>query len=101
MIGRFGGEEFILILPNYDLQQTYQYAERLRQQINLLDFSYQQEPIHIQGSFGVASREISHIDDFKYLIQQADHALYQAKHRGRNQVVTTQQAQKQPFPIHV
>lgn len=101
MIGRFGGEEFILILPNYDLQQTYQYAERLRQQINLLDFSYQQEPIHIQGSFGVASREVSHIDDFKYLIQQADHALYQAKHRGRNQVVTTQQAQKQPFPIHV
>lgn len=101
MIGRFGGEEFILLLPNYDLQQAYQYAEQLRQQINLIDFSYQQEPIHIQGSFGVASGIIPHTDEFNHLIQQADHALYQAKHRGRNQVVTAQTAHKHAFSAHV
>jgi diguanylate cyclase (GGDEF)-like protein len=100
-IGRFGGEEFILLLPEYNLQQAYQYAERLRHHINRLDFSYQEEPIHIQGSFGVASGVIQQVDEFNHLIQQADHALYQAKHHGRNQVVMAKNSNKQSFYAHV
>jgi diguanylate cyclase (GGDEF)-like protein len=87
MIGRFGGEEFIIILPEYDLQHAYQCAEMLRHQLSSLLFHYQKYKVSIQGSFGVACRNITQIDEFQQLIQQADHALYQAKRQGRNQVV--------------
>ena len=78
---RWGGEEFIILVPHLDLQKAIQLAEKLRVTIENATFP---EDIHITASIGVASlRE----DDSKTsLLARADNLLYQAKNKGRNRV---------------
>lgn len=82
---RFGGEEFTIALPETELAEAVEIAERLRQAIETADFEVRtsETPIHATMSFGVASfpKDGATIND---LIHQADLAVYQAKLRGRN-----------------
>jgi two-component system cell cycle response regulator len=85
-IGRYGGEEFLVILPGCTSQDAFRLAERLRLGIS-------QEPIVIPGgtievtiSLGVATTDTVAILDATALIQAADTALYHAKAGGRNRV---------------
>ena len=84
---RFGGEEFVLVLPDASLEGAREKAESFRASVKKLDLQYRNEPIgRITASFGVALFP-AHAEDADSLIRAADEALYQAKNAGRDRVV--------------
>lgn len=88
-VGRFGGEEFAVLLPDIDQEEAYAVAERIRVAIeeSCFDVPTSQTPIKITMSLGIASYpyDAQTVTD---LIHQADVAVYQAKKEGRNRIVT-------------
>ena len=82
-LARWGGEEFLLLLPNTTLREAVQLCERLRQTIAGYNFS--QLP-QIAVSFGLT--EFAPADSIDNLVKRADQALYEAKESGRNKVCT-------------
>ena len=90
IIARYGGEEFVVLLPETDAAGALAIAQRIRGDVAAAEFPGRQDGggIRITASLGVALRSPgSEIPVFDLLLQQADKALYEAKHRGRNQVV--------------
>jgi len=85
LLGRYGGDEFIALLPETDLVSAKQVGERLRMNITKTVLVSDPNPIQITISVGVATLGDQN-DDLKKLIQRADQALYHAKESGRNQV---------------
>jgi diguanylate cyclase (GGDEF)-like protein len=88
MVGRYGGEEFIAVLSPSDLSSAQQVAERMREAVSALGIPHaasSTSPV-VTVSVGVASLEPSRQSTPDLLIQQADQALYRAKHEGRNRV---------------
>jgi len=86
---RFGGEEFILLLPETSLDEAVNVAERLRQAICNIQFSGSVTDLKISASLGVAAIPHQKINTSEDLIRQADDALYHAKSKGRNRVEST------------
>lgn len=86
ILGRYGGEEFALLLPDTDLEAVRHIAERLRQHLAQLAPLVEGERIKITASFGVAPL-CEDMGDLSALLNAADQALYQAKASGRNRVV--------------
>ncbi len=84
ILARWGGEEFLLLLPESNLEQARVFAERLRQNIAALQLSLGSAPIHLTASFGVAERN-RHLY-LEELIDEVDVQLYAAKQNGRNRV---------------
>lgn len=83
--GRFGGEEFLLILVGIDLEEAESVLDRIREATQQQVFSYNGEDIPLTVSIGCTQAHPNEkIDD---LIERADSALYQAKQIGRNRVV--------------
>ena len=80
-LGRWGGEEFMLICPNTDKDGSYQLAQNIRKAIENYKFS---RVSTLTISAGVC--EIKETKDIDYLVGYADQALYKAKHNGRNRV---------------
>ncbi|PTV57119.1 GGDEF domain-containing protein [Acinetobacter seifertii] len=90
IIGRFGGEEFILVLPHTDITQAEKIAERCRLALQELSiFNNQNIQIHVSASFGISCSAFA--NDPYLVIRQADEALYAVKASGRNQVRTFHQ----------
>lgn len=85
LLGRYGGEEFLAVLPNCAAADTAKVAERLRWQLASEPMHLPDGPIVVTGSFGVAS-SAEVMEDADALIQVADASLYRAKHEGRNRV---------------
>ena len=85
-IGRIGGEEFIIVLPQTNDQAALDVAERLRGAIEEAVFSTKSGPLKITVSFGVAHSDKS-VADIDALLRRADVALYGAKSAGRNRAV--------------
>ncbi|WP_421870023.1 diguanylate cyclase [Motiliproteus sp.] len=86
-IGRYGGEEFMILLPDTPLDSALAVAERIRSLIELSEISTRLHPsIRTTVSCGVADSSLSGSSDAKMLIELADQALYLAKNRGRNRV---------------
>jgi diguanylate cyclase (GGDEF)-like protein/PAS domain S-box-containing protein len=86
VVGRFGGEEFAIMLPETGAEQALEVAERLRQGIAAMSIPLAHGgQLQMTVSIGVAALRgpVASIDD---LLQQADQALYVAKQEGRNQV---------------
>jgi len=85
---RFGGEEFVVMMPDTDLAKAYIVGERLRQRIANEPFQLTQDKqMSITSSVGLAALE--GVDDTpEALLKRADQALYSAKRDGRNRVVT-------------
>ena len=81
---RYGGEEFLLILPDTDELEALNIAERVRQTME--SFRFPSVPRSVTASFGIV--EIQEGDDQDDLIQRADERLYMAKREGRNRCVT-------------
>ncbi|HOJ50093.1 MAG TPA: GGDEF domain-containing protein [Spirochaetota bacterium] len=81
---RFGGEEFSVLLPNTDEKGAFNFAERLRVIIENTEFIFKADIIPVTASFGVV--EFSSLWDERDIIENADKALYLAKHSGRNNV---------------
>lgn len=89
LIVRYGGEEFIVVLPNTDNQTAAQLAEKCRVAIEDENIPHKSSPIHhcVTASIGLATVDEIHTDsDFSSLINRADKMLYKAKHNGRNHV---------------
>jgi diguanylate cyclase (GGDEF)-like protein/PAS domain S-box-containing protein len=87
VIGRMGGEEFVVLLPENDLDSAQKAAERLRQRIREHATPTVMGEVHITVSMGVAA-VTKETHDLADLIQLADKALFVAKNNGRNQVAT-------------
>ncbi len=85
LVTRYGGEEFVVVLLDCDIQHAKSWAERVRRTIYSHDIHADEYRLHITASFGVAAASSTkyNLDD---VIQSADAALYYAKRGGRNQV---------------
>jgi len=84
--GRYGGEEFLLVLPETDGRSTGRMLERLRAIIAELDWSAFSPSMRVTMSAGVATLRADESSDS--LLARADSALYDAKARGRNRIIT-------------
>jgi diguanylate cyclase (GGDEF)-like protein len=87
LVGRLGGEEFIILLPNTSLEAARGLAEKLRANMERHPTPWENGAIKTTISIGLASTSAAENRDFDLLYTAADKALYQAKERGRNQVV--------------
>ncbi len=89
---RYGGEEFLLILPETDLAGGELLAERLRQTLAATAVEHEGQQISVTASFGVASVDFSSASHTAHgnMIAAADDLLYAAKNSGRNRVCAQQ-----------
>lgn len=87
-VGRFGGEEFVVILPSYSHDSAHHIADTLRSVV----------PRGLTSSAGVATSYGG--EDHRSLIRRADGALYTAKKQGRNQTVVSMGAVDDPLEVH-
>lgn len=91
ILTRYGDEEFLIVLPNTDEDSSYIFAERLRKDIAQMEFKpdgeEERHPITISG--GIASYPfLTNVDEnANTLIRYSEHALYNAKKRGKNKIV--------------
>jgi diguanylate cyclase (GGDEF)-like protein len=83
-VGRYGGEEFLIVLPGCDAANAVLQAERMRQAIGVVPFLATSKPLGVTASLGVACSLHCPAES---LVRYADDGLYEAKARGRNQVV--------------
>ncbi len=81
VVGRYGGEEFCIILPAMPVHDAVAIAEKVRVAI----WEKLAEPYHVTASFGVSAASFG-AASFQAMLEQADQALYSAKHGGRNAV---------------
>jgi len=86
-VGRYGGEEFMLLLPGTVLDSGVTFAERVRKQVESNTFTFAETSIRRTASFGVSAWPHPRISDCDGLMRAADDALYVAKETGRNRVV--------------
>ena len=86
-VGRYGGEEFMLLLPGAEQDDAVSFAERVRKRIEGHTFTFPGGTLTRTSSFGVAGWPHSKIRECDDLVRTADDALYVAKETGRNKVV--------------
>jgi diguanylate cyclase (GGDEF)-like protein len=89
IIGRYGGEEFIVCLPDTDLETCITIANRLKEEIARTIITYDNYSFSITASLGIAVHNKD--TNLETLINQADNAMYKAKDNGRNQVQVYQE----------
>ena len=85
-IGRYGGEEFLILLPGCDATNAVNQVERLRKQLAQTEMSFNETALAVTASFGVTAVPCAHVDCPETVISRADEALYLAKKMGRNRV---------------
>jgi diguanylate cyclase (GGDEF)-like protein/PAS domain S-box-containing protein len=90
VVGRYGGEEIAMILPETDSGQAHRVAERLRQTLAQASIETEYGSLQITVSLGIATATPQDSLPLETLINRADQALYQAKRAGRNRVVVWQ-----------
>jgi diguanylate cyclase (GGDEF)-like protein len=83
LVGRYGGEEFLILLPNSDAQAATEQATRLCQQIRTSELTAAGHVIHMTISMGIAQYQVE-AESWQKLLNRADAALYQAKNKGRD-----------------
>ena len=88
-IGRLGGEEFAVLMPETELRAAAEVADRLRQFIASQSIAVGAQTVRCTVSIGIAALQPQDTD-MDTLLQRADHALYLAKHNGRNQVIVAE-----------
>lgn len=80
-VGRYGGEEFMILLPETKLYEAYEFAEKIRSDIQ--NYSFTVENLNVTISIGLAEY---HAEDRKTFVDRVDELLYQAKDKGRNRI---------------
>lgn len=87
IIGRYGGEEIVVLFENISVEQTFRIAEELRKIIENTPISYQNHTINITISIGAAHSPAGESHSFENMLDRADAAMYEAKNSGRNRTV--------------
>lgn len=88
VVGRYGGDEFVFVLPATKLEQAAQFAERFRQRLAASPApNHSEDPLYFTVSLGVAHWESESLPEPSALVRQADRAMYRAKAAGRNRTV--------------
>lgn len=85
IFARYGGEEFCILLPNTNLKQGFEIAERLRKLVEKHEFIYDGKRLPVTASIGVADYRMG-VNNGTDLFKRADSAVYKSKEGGRNQV---------------
>ena len=88
-IGRYGGEEFLILLPGSDGEAARVQAERVREALAASPFASGADFLPVTCSIGASWRARPAVSDTDSLVREADLALYRAKDRGRNCVEVT------------
>lgn len=83
---RYGGDEFLIVLCEIKPDDAYNFCERLREKVSKYDFNNGENRAQLTISIGYSTLTHEQDLDSKELVKQADHALYRAKHQGRNKV---------------
>ncbi len=87
MVGRFGGEEFVLILPDTGLEQAVAVLNRLREELAETPVPVRGQLLPVSATFGVTTVRQDD-SDLESIVRRADRALYEGKGAGRNRVMT-------------
>ena len=87
VVGRVGGEEFVVVMPETDLAVATMVAERLRRRIASEQFPIQQGVRSIEVTISIGIAALGSADNAATVLKRADQALYRAKRDGRNRVV--------------
>ena len=87
-VARYGGEEVVIVLTNTDIKGAEEISQRICDGLSQIKLSAEQSAIVLTASFGVAELTYNQASNTTQLLKFADDALYQAKARGKNQVVT-------------
>ena len=82
MFARIGGEEFVLVMPDTELDTALMLNDKLRKQLEDCNFHYDGHHCPISASVGIA--EFREGDEADYVMEKADEALYKSKNNGRN-----------------
>jgi len=85
-IGRYGGEEFVVVLPETDVKIAAELAEALRRLIGAQPVKFEAKTIPVTVSIGVTELHPG-AADYQVMFREADRALYRAKAEGRNRVI--------------
>jgi diguanylate cyclase (GGDEF)-like protein len=83
IVGRIGGEEFLILLPNSSAQAASEQAMRLCRHLREHDMDLKGNPVHMTVSIGIAEYQIG-LESWNKLLSRADAALYEAKNSGRD-----------------
>ncbi|WP_409523126.1 GGDEF domain-containing protein [Nitrincola sp. MINF-07-Sa-05] len=86
---RYGGEEFMILMPGLTLQEAYSCAERMREICESVKFSLSKTESDLSITFSAGVAQCQPNDTHKTLIKRADKALYEAKRSGRNRVLSS------------
>lgn len=86
VVGRIGGEEFLILLPETGKEEAFKVAERLRSRVEEMNFRHEGYSIYFTICIGITSTD-GRDKSFDLIMREADTALYQAKREGRNRVV--------------
>jgi diguanylate cyclase (GGDEF)-like protein len=86
VIARFGGEEFVVLLPGVSPARVLEIAERVRHHISPMPVRHGGHDISMTASIGIFTVPAGSLVDADTALHQADEALYAAKHAGRNRV---------------
>ncbi len=86
VVGRYGGEEFIILLPNSDMTSAAEQAARLCRQIRTRVIRSKEHDLHVTLSIGIAQFRVGE-DSWHSLLKRADNAMYAAKNNGRDRWV--------------
>ena len=90
VIGRYGGEEFLVVLPHSTSKAAVEQADRLRKHVQTLTIPFNDSQIKLTISLGIAQYK-PHREDWQDFLSRADAALYQAKNNGRNRWVVAEE----------
>jgi diguanylate cyclase (GGDEF)-like protein len=85
LVGRWGGEEFMLMCPDVDQQAAMAIAEKIRKKVSENTYDIERSPLHVTVSLGLAM--VGSDETFESAVHRSDMALYKAKRAGRNCVV--------------
>ena len=86
IVGRYGGEEFMVIFPDSGAQQAFEVLDRIRHDFSFIKYAF--EDTWFETTFSAGVSQFPHVTNAEALIKEADEALYDAKHGGRNCVNT-------------
>ena len=86
IVGRYGGEEFSIVIPEFTLETVYRICERIRSTVEAYEFVVGKETIRITISIGICFKLANDQIDSMDMVKRADEALYRAKQNGRNRI---------------